>query len=308
MSWVWLGLGLAVVLGVVRVLRALRDVHALARAGSTERLAVLLARDPSLLHQVNGEGEQPLHQAAKYGEVETMRLLLDRGSDINARTPRGVNPEGVTPLHLAAAFGYAEAVKLLLARGAEVDPKEETGMTPIMAAQAGGHAAVIELLTAAGADATAVPAYGQLGDEHFVTATSASDPLIAKAVEKAQSTLGTLRSLFAERPRDTMVKVPFTTDTGNVEHVWARVLALDEVTVRGRIETPPTSQRGKLEREQQWRVSEIEDWQVEQRDGSIRGAFGYQVLFLRMREKGVALPRELAAQQHRFVDHEREPT
>jgi uncharacterized protein YegJ (DUF2314 family) len=51
-------------------------------------------------------------------------------------------------------------------------------------------------------------------------------------------------------------------------------------------------------------VSDIEDWQVQLRDGRIRGGFGYQVMFYRTKEKLGQLPRELAAHQERFVDHD----
>src|SRR5688572_30656124 len=100
MHWILVGAAAVVLFIVVRVIRGLSDVHALARTGRTERLAQLLANDPALISKTDAEGEPPLHHAVKYGELEAAKLLLERGSDVNAKTPRGV-----TALHYAAAEG-----------------------------------------------------------------------------------------------------------------------------------------------------------------------------------------------------------
>jgi len=299
MKWVLVGFAAIVAFLVVKFVRALGDIHACAGTGRAEKILELLAKNPKLLRATNSEGEIPVHQAAKYGQIEALKLLLDKGSDINAKTP-----QGVTPLHLAANFGELEAVKLLLERGAEPDPKEETGMTPIMAAQGGNHQEIIKLLKAAGADDTAVPAYGQMGGNHFVSPMSDSAPLMLKATEKARATLDTLRSLYKQSPRDAMVKVPFRTDSGNLEHLWGEVVDLTSEKVRVRIRTMPNSHNSKFEKVQERPIADIEDWQFQQRDGSIRGGFGYQVLFLRMREKTGGLPRQWAENEKRFVDHD----
>ena len=52
----------------------------------------------------------PLHLAAFTGRTEVVRLLLERGADVNAKNEKG----GETPLHNAAMNGHAEAAVLLL--------------------------------------------------------------------------------------------------------------------------------------------------------------------------------------------------
>jgi hypothetical protein len=284
---------------VVRFVRALGDIHVCARTGRTDKITELLAKNPDLLHETNSEGELPVHQAAKYGELGALKLLLDKGSDLNAKTP-----QGVTPLHLAAAFGELASVKVLLERGSAPDPKDESGMTPIMAAQAGSHDEIIKSLKAAGADDTAHAPIGQMAGSHFVAPISDADPLMLKATEKARSTVDSLRALFKERPRDTMVKIPFKTDSGDTEHLWGDLLELTSDRIKLRIKTPPATQKGKFDRVQERPLSDLEDWQVEQRDGSIRGAFGYQVVFLRTKEQLGKLPEQLAEHEKRFVDHD----
>ncbi len=87
-----------------------------------------------------------LHWAAENGLTEIARLLLDQGSDVNAR-----DNFSNTPLHLAVRF--PEMVELLLARGAQVGARNAFGNTPLHLAV--GERRVVELLLAAGADARA---------------------------------------------------------------------------------------------------------------------------------------------------------
>ncbi|KAJ8121796.1 hypothetical protein ONZ43_g1841 [Nemania bipapillata] len=89
-----------------------------------------------LIHQyhakVNGprllNGSQPIHFAASQGTVESVRILLDAGADINA-----VNDAGRTPLHWAAERGKWDIVELLLDRGvdAAIKSTEEDLRTPL---------------------------------------------------------------------------------------------------------------------------------------------------------------------------------
>ena len=55
------------------------DAMAAARLGMTERLELLIAADPGVVHQRGGDGQTPLHVAAS---PEIAALLLDHGADI----------------------------------------------------------------------------------------------------------------------------------------------------------------------------------------------------------------------------------
>jgi uncharacterized protein len=61
------------------------------------------------------DGETVLMSAARSGSVESVRMLLDRGADVNARE----RYKGQTALMWAAAERHAPIVKLLLERGAD---------------------------------------------------------------------------------------------------------------------------------------------------------------------------------------------
>jgi len=73
----------------------------------------------------NANNVAPVHAAAAVCDHATMRLLLERGADVNARQQLDY-----TALHGAASRGDIEMAKLLLAHGAVRDAKGSDGMTP----------------------------------------------------------------------------------------------------------------------------------------------------------------------------------
>jgi hypothetical protein len=75
-------------------------------------------------------GSTPLLIAATFGRVETAKLLIEKGANVNAKSN-----DGATPLHGAAFFCRTEIVKLLLSHGADVDAKNIRGETPLDAVQ-----------------------------------------------------------------------------------------------------------------------------------------------------------------------------
>jgi ankyrin repeat protein len=88
---------------------------------------------------------------AAYGEYPTtLRLLLDRGADVNAKCNCPVSGYGgATALMIAARNGGLEGVKALLAKGAEVNQRDENGSTALALAVGGSrNLNVIQLLKA----------------------------------------------------------------------------------------------------------------------------------------------------------------
>jgi ankyrin repeat protein len=67
--------------------------------------------------------EKPIHYFAMQGVVESLKMLLDHGADIEARS---ASDETTTPLDTAVYWEKPDAVKFLLARGAK--PTERTMM------------------------------------------------------------------------------------------------------------------------------------------------------------------------------------
>ncbi|MDX1670177.1 MAG: ankyrin repeat domain-containing protein [Limnobacter sp.] len=65
-----------------------------------------------------------LHYAAASNSVEAIKLLLNAGAPINAKSPNGT-----TPLMMAARENNEEAVRVLLLRGADASPANQSGFT-----------------------------------------------------------------------------------------------------------------------------------------------------------------------------------
>ena len=89
-----------------------------------------------------------LVSSARFGDLATLKTLLNQGANINSR-----NGFGKTSLHLAAQQGYTNMVKELLKRGAFVNPRDRLGMTPLHSAAMQEHANIVKELLKAGAKA-----------------------------------------------------------------------------------------------------------------------------------------------------------
>ncbi|KAH8730361.1 ankyrin repeat-containing domain protein [Phaeosphaeriaceae sp. PMI808] len=68
-----------------------------------------------------------LHTAAHRGHLDTMRLLLQHGADVNEVLS---NWQNWTPMHFAASKGQVDAIKLLEHSRARSDLKDVDGKTP----------------------------------------------------------------------------------------------------------------------------------------------------------------------------------
>lgn len=75
-----------------------------------ETMKALIARGA----QINRPGWTPLHYAASSPSVAPVLMLVDQGAQIDSRAPNGN-----TPLMLAARYGSVDSVALLLQRGAD---------------------------------------------------------------------------------------------------------------------------------------------------------------------------------------------
>jgi cytohesin len=92
----------------------------------------------------------PIHDAAKSGELAGVQAELDKGVDVDAKANNGW-----TPLHRAARWGHKEVVELLINNGADVSAKDNIRSTPLHYAAFGSDKEIIELLIAEGADVNA---------------------------------------------------------------------------------------------------------------------------------------------------------
>ena len=68
----------------------------------------------------------PIHDAARTGDLAGVQAELNKGVDVNAK-----DDDGSTPLHGAAAEGHKEIAELLIANSADLNAQSVGGNTPL---------------------------------------------------------------------------------------------------------------------------------------------------------------------------------
>ena len=121
--------------------------HILAHCG----LHQLFIDVPSFLQTADSKdshGRTPLSWAAERGHEVVVKLLAEKGADVESTDPA----YGRTPLSWAAMQGHEAVVKLLLEKGADMESKNYWGRTPLSWAAENGREGVMKLLLKEGAD------------------------------------------------------------------------------------------------------------------------------------------------------------
>ncbi|XP_054142595.1 DNA-binding protein RFXANK isoform X2 [Melozone crissalis] len=103
----------------------------------------------NLVNKPDERGFTPLIWAAAFGEIETVRHLLEWGAD-----PHALAKERESALALASMGGYTDIVTMLLDRDVDINTYDWNGGTPLLYAVRGNHVKCVEALLACGADLT----------------------------------------------------------------------------------------------------------------------------------------------------------
>ena len=136
-----------------------------------------------------------LVSSARFGDLATLKTLLNQGANINSR-----NGFGKTSLHLAAQQGYTNMVKELLKRGAFVNPRDRFGMTPLHLAVMQERANIVKELLKAGAKAEYRNINGRSNAFTMTTNSKTRKALqFAKAARAVAKWQNTVRKRKAER-------------------------------------------------------------------------------------------------------------
>jgi ankyrin repeat protein len=129
-------------------------VIAAVRSGATADVAKAIAADPALVKAKDNAGSTPLHHAVGFAPIATVKLLIDKGADVNAK-----NRRASTPLHWA--IPDEAKVRLLIEHGANINARQADGRTPLyIAASAANDNAIVRLLLEKGADPNLATANG----------------------------------------------------------------------------------------------------------------------------------------------------
>jgi ankyrin repeat protein len=102
-------------------MRQIRAMISAAQTGNIAELRAHLDRHPQFIDAMGGVTKKAtaLHLAALRNQHAAVRLLIERGADLNRRD----FPDNATPLHFAAMHGDLETVRLLVEAGADIDGK-----------------------------------------------------------------------------------------------------------------------------------------------------------------------------------------
>jgi ankyrin repeat protein len=101
----------------------------------------LLREEPDLIYVKNGIGETVLHYLAVENELELVRWLHNKGSDLNT-----TNEFGNTPLSAAAGLGNLEICEYLLDAGASHKICTPDGDSALSEAAVNNNTEVVSLL------------------------------------------------------------------------------------------------------------------------------------------------------------------
>ena len=133
-------------------------LHLAAKRGNTEHLRRLLECgehvDSLSPDLMEGQRETPLMLAARYNDVDVVEFLIERGASLEAQ-----DIEYLSPIHHAVAGGKMSNVLRLIELGAKVSKENLEYTSPVHLAAECGHTDIVRLLLEHGADATKSVAY-----------------------------------------------------------------------------------------------------------------------------------------------------
>ena len=150
-------------------------VMAAARTGNADAMKLLLAYGGDVNAKESSRGQTALMWAAAQQHPEVVRMLVEGGAHIHARTRETAAPtsetwqqrasrqgrrrpggvRGLTALLFAVRVGDGESTRILLDAGANVADTADDGMSALVLATVRGHSAVVTLLLERGANPNA---------------------------------------------------------------------------------------------------------------------------------------------------------
>lgn len=165
------------------------------------------------------EDVQNLWTAARTGDVETVKKLIDAGVDINA-----VSDYGVSSLALACDHGHQPIVELLLAKGANPNTKDRFyKFTPLGWAVMRNHPQIAKLLIDANAE--------EIETAFFISINSKSEAIVTELVRSKRLSESTLLN---------GLKMALASKSDSIAKVIDEALP-EELRTKAREVTPPTT-------------------------------------------------------------------
>lgn len=92
-----------------------------------------------------------LKKAARTGNLELVKLLVDMGTDVNAK-----GYGAATALHYASVNGHIDVVQFLIKQGADVNSADDKGGTALIYSVWKRHIKIVRILIKSGANVNAI--------------------------------------------------------------------------------------------------------------------------------------------------------
>lgn len=127
-----------------------KELRLAAKAGNVEEIKRLLQAGAEINAFGKRKKRTALHVAARRGNLEAVKYLVSAGAKLNTGSKKGYSP-----LHHAVMKGKLEVVEYLISAGADVNSVSNKGTTPLISAAVKGHTGIVQALLAQGADKTA---------------------------------------------------------------------------------------------------------------------------------------------------------
>jgi len=139
-------LGLIVDLNAVNRMMGEPALVVASRKGQTKAIKLLIEKGADV-NAKDDEGNTALMWTSFHGNTEIAKLLIEKAADINAK-----DNEGKTALMWASFYGKTETAELLIEKGADINIKDNEGDTALMVAGSNGEIKTVKLLIEKGAD------------------------------------------------------------------------------------------------------------------------------------------------------------
>jgi uncharacterized protein len=169
----------------------------------------------------------PLSEAAKNGDKDSLRSLLQKGANVNA-----TEGDGSTALHWASYRDDLEAVDILLRAGAKINVANDLGATPLWTACQNGSEAMVRRLLAAGANPNAKL---QVGETPLMMASRVGNPKVVEQllvkgadpnVRAARGQTALMWAVAQEHPEVVKVLLAHGADVRAHSEAWTDVMAV----------------------------------------------------------------------------------
>jgi ankyrin repeat protein len=118
-----------------------KALYGAAVRGDIEEAREVLDTNVDIDAEVDEDYGNPLQVASVYGHIAVVRLLLEKGADVNVQ-----GGQWGSALQAASYWGHQAVVRLLLENGADVNAQGGDFGNALNAASAEGHEAVVRLL------------------------------------------------------------------------------------------------------------------------------------------------------------------